>query len=216
MAAGSRDHPPMLATGRYTQWQSCFMRYVDMKPNAKKEAIHLILTGIGDNIYSTVDACKITQDMWVAIERLQQGESISKQDVMTSLFWEFGRFTSRDGELVKSYYSRFYKMMNEMTSQFGNQRTVTINGARETVGSQVVQQTGIQCFNCKEFRHFANECRKLKREKDYTYHKEKMLLCKQAEKGVPLQVEQVDWLEDTDEEIDEQELEAHYNFMAKI
>ncbi|GKG64411.1 hypothetical protein Tco_0659514, partial [Tanacetum coccineum] len=29
--------------------------------------------------------------------------------------------------------------------------------------------------------------------------------------GVPLQAEQVDWLEDTDEEIDEQELEAHYS-----
>ncbi|GKG00455.1 hypothetical protein Tco_0302145 [Tanacetum coccineum] len=40
--------------------------------------------------------------------------------------------------------------------------------------------------------------------------------CKQAEKGVQLQVEQSDWLEDTDEEIDEQELEAHYSYMAKI
>ncbi|GKB07958.1 integrase, catalytic region, zinc finger, CCHC-type containing protein, partial [Tanacetum coccineum] len=28
--------------------------------------------------------------------------------------------------------------------------------------------------------------------------------------------EQADWLEDTDEEIDEQELEAHYSYMAKI
>ncbi|GJZ15098.1 hypothetical protein Tco_0550775 [Tanacetum coccineum] len=43
-----------------------------------------------------------------------------------------------------------------------------------------------------------------------------MLMCKQVEKGVPLQAEQSDWLADTDEEIDEQELEAHYNFMAKI
>ncbi|GKF61647.1 hypothetical protein Tco_0181701 [Tanacetum coccineum] len=49
-----------------------------------------------------------------------------------------------------------------------------------------------------------------------TDHKEKMLLCKQAEKGVQLQAEQSDWLADTDEEIDEQELEAHYNYMAKI
>ncbi|GKD31596.1 hypothetical protein Tco_1242374, partial [Tanacetum coccineum] len=57
---------------------------------------------------------------------------------------------------------------------------------------------------------------KPKRVKDYTYHKEKMLLCKQVEKGVPLQAEQADWLEDTDEEIDEQELEAHYSYMAKI
>ncbi|GJV02015.1 retrovirus-related pol polyprotein from transposon TNT 1-94 [Tanacetum coccineum] len=108
-----------------------------------------------------------------------------------------------------------YKNDNQ-TGQFGNQRTVTVAGARETVGSQVVQQTGIQCFNCKEFGHFAKECRKPKRVKDYTYHKEKMLLCKQAEKGVPLQAEQADWLEDTDEEIDEQELEAHYSYMAKI
>ncbi|GJW83282.1 hypothetical protein Tco_0156427 [Tanacetum coccineum] len=35
------------------------------------------------------------------------------------------------------------------------------------------------------------------------------------EKGVPLQAEQSDWLVDTDEEIDEQELEAHYSFMRQ-
>nr|GFB13464.1 hypothetical protein [Tanacetum cinerariifolium] len=52
--------------------------------------------------------------------------------------------------------------------------------------------------------------------KDSVHHKEKMSLCKQAEKCVPLQAEQYDWLKDTDEEIDEQELEAHYSYMAKI
>nr|GEV04336.1 hypothetical protein [Tanacetum cinerariifolium] len=43
-----------------------------------------------------------------------------------------------------------------------------------------------------------------------------MLLCKQAEKGVLLQAEQYDCLADTDEEIDEQKLEAHYSYMEKI
>nr|GEU76733.1 hypothetical protein [Tanacetum cinerariifolium] len=112
MAAGLRDRPPMLATGRYPQWRSRFLRYIDTRPNgdalrkcvlsspykpttvvvqvvattddspsipehttietpmnmspankahfeSEKEAIHLILTGIGDEIYSTVDACQI-------------------------------------------------------------------------------------------------------------------------------------------------------------
>ncbi|GJY34672.1 retrovirus-related pol polyprotein from transposon TNT 1-94 [Tanacetum coccineum] len=364
MAAGSRDRPPMLAPGRYSQWQSRFLRCIDTRPNgdalrkcllegpyqpttvtipavpaiAEKEAIHLLLTGIGDDIYSTVDACKTTYEIWIDIERLQQGESLNIQDVKTNLFWEFGKFTSHDGESMESYYFRFYKMMNEMIrnnldscydevnvneihaeridknanplalvasaqqypdsyyqapkshkliaqpskqssftrssahTKFKGKEIVkpitppsvsayeedsdpeqawrdkdmqknlaliakyfkkiykpTNNNLRTSSNSrnknvdttdnqtgQVVQQSRIQCFNCKESGLFAKECRKAKRVKDYTYHKEKMLLCKQAEKGIPLQAEQYDWLVDTDEEIDEQELEAHYSYMAKI
>nr|GEW33687.1 hypothetical protein [Tanacetum cinerariifolium] len=95
-----------------------------------------------------------------------------------------------------------YKNKNQ-SGQFGNQRTMNVAGARENVGSPVVQQSRIQCFNYKEFGHFAKECRKPKMVKDSVYHKEKMLLCKQAEKGVPFQAEQYDWLADTDEEIDD-------------
>nr|GEX82649.1 hypothetical protein [Tanacetum cinerariifolium] len=337
--AGSRDRPPMLATGRYPQWRSRFLRYIDTRPNgdalrkcilsgpykpttvlvqavavavtddslvipehttvktpinmspankahfeAKKEAIHLILTGIGDEIYSTVDACQTAQEMWEAIERLQQGESLNIQDVKTNLFLEFALVATaqanqdpyyqtskshksyvpsskpsiptkshtttrykgkeiakpiippsesaseedndpeqakRDKDMQKNlaliakYFKKIYKPTNNnlrtslnlrnknvdttpwykndnQSGQFGNQRTVNVAGARE------------------------NECRKPKRVKDSAYHKEKMLLCKQAEKGVSFQVEQYDWLADTDEEIDEQELEAHYSYMEKI
>nr|GFC17530.1 hypothetical protein [Tanacetum cinerariifolium] len=91
-----------------------------------------------------------------------------------------------------------------------------VAGARENIGSPIVQQSGIHCFNCKEFGNFAKECKKPKRVKDSAYHKEKMLLCKQAKQGVPLKAEQYDWLVDTDKEIGEQELEAHYRYIAKI
>nr|GFA30203.1 hypothetical protein [Tanacetum cinerariifolium] len=105
---------------------------------------------------------------------------------------------------------------DDHSGQFRTQRTVNVVAARENVGSKVVQQSGIQCFNCREYGHFAKECRKPKKVKDSAYHKEKMLLCKQAKQGVPLQAEQYDWLANTDEEVDEQELEAHYSYMAKI
>nr|GEU74574.1 hypothetical protein [Tanacetum cinerariifolium] len=76
MEAGGEDRPPMLAPG------------------------------IDNDIYSTVDACPNACEMWKAIERLKQGESINVQDLKTNLYWEFRKFTSRDGESLESYYSR--------------------------------------------------------------------------------------------------------------
>nr|GFA52564.1 hypothetical protein [Tanacetum cinerariifolium] len=75
---------------------------------------------------------------------------------------------------------------------YESQRIGHIAGARETVGTTVVQKSKIQCYNCKEFRHVARECQKPKRVKDAAYHREKMLLCKQEEAGIQLNAEQVD------------------------
>nr|GFC55428.1 hypothetical protein [Tanacetum cinerariifolium] len=61
------------------------------------------------------------------------------------------------------------------------------------------------------------ECQKPKRAKDAAYHREKMLLCKQEEAGIQLNAEQADWRDDTDDdELDNQELEAHYMYMAQL
>ncbi|GKB32065.1 hypothetical protein Tco_0871466, partial [Tanacetum coccineum] len=71
---------------------------------SEKEAIFLLLTGIEDDIYSTVDACKTANEMRIAIERLQQ-----------------------DGESMESYYSRFYKLMNELTRNNLQVTTMQVN-----------------------------------------------------------------------------------------
>ncbi|GKC53310.1 retrovirus-related pol polyprotein from transposon TNT 1-94 [Tanacetum coccineum] len=220
---------------------------------SEKEAIRLLLTGIGGEIYSTVDACKTAHDMWIAIERLQQGEYLNIQDVKTNLFWEFGRFTSHDGETMKSYYSRFYKMMNEMIRNNLTVATMQVNvqflmarifmafkEVNEIHAERIAKNTNPLALIAatqqysdpyyqapKSYKSYAPPSKqsfstrshaytkykrvqwgdrprgkwKPKRVKDYSYHKEKMLLCKQAEKGVPLQAEQADWLEDMDEEM---------------
>nr|GEW18924.1 hypothetical protein [Tanacetum cinerariifolium] len=196
---------------------------------AEKEVIHLILTGIGDKIYSTIDACQTAQEMWEAIKRLQQGESLNIQDVKTNLFWEFvnvqflqqlklewSRFVTivkQQHKLDEVSYHKLFDILkqyqnevNELRAKrltrnanplalvataqanqdpyYQTSRTVNVAGTRENVGSLVVQQSGIQCFNCKEFRHFAKEFRKPKWVKDSVYHKEKMMLCKQAEQDL--------------------------------
>ncbi|GJW69950.1 retrovirus-related pol polyprotein from transposon TNT 1-94 [Tanacetum coccineum] len=364
MEAGSKDRPPMLAPGDYVQWKSRIKRYIDTK-----------LTVNSSTIVSKIHHTRINwlrkqfQLLKKAIERLKQGESINVQDLETNLYWEFGKFTSRDGESLESYYSRFYKMMNELvrnqchvtnhqvnvqfllqlqpewqrfvtlvkqsqelktvsyhklydilkqhqnevneiraerlartanplalvaqqqpvyhhqnhptqntqysstrsqqstrnrgkaivtssaptydpepatvtedeemskekeidklmalislsfkkiykptnnnlrtssnTSRanqdnsprinrgtgYDNQRAVNVAGARENVGTPVVQKSGIQCYNCKEYGHVSRECQKPKRVKDAAYHKEKMLLCKQEEAGVQLNAEQAE------------------------
>ncbi|GJX69661.1 retrovirus-related pol polyprotein from transposon TNT 1-94 [Tanacetum coccineum] len=284
IAAGSKDRLPMLATGRFARWRSRFLQYLDTKPNgdalrkcilegpykpttvvAKKEAIFMLLTGIGDEIYLTVDACQTANEMWIAIERLQQATlaRMVKQRLLVATaqthqdpYYQTSKShksytpTSKASLPTRSHATTRHKGKEiakpitplsesasdedsdpeqaqkdkEITSsntinknvdttprykndnQNGNQRAVNVTGARDTVGGQVVQQSGIQCFNCKEFGYFTMECRKSKRVKDSTYHKEKMLLCKQVEKGVQLQAEESDWIVDTDEEIDEQEI----------
>ncbi|GJT13122.1 hypothetical protein Tco_0860164 [Tanacetum coccineum] len=80
----------------------------------------------------------------------------------------------------------------------------------------VVHKSGFSVTKQQGIGHVSRECQKPKRVKDAAYHKEKMLLCKQEEAGVQLNAEQADWKDDTDDESDDQELEAHYMYMAQI
>ncbi|GJQ99658.1 retrotransposon protein, putative, unclassified [Tanacetum coccineum] len=317
MEAGGKDHSPMLAPEETKKW-------ID----AEAEAIHIILTRIDNDIYSTVDACPNAMQMWKVIERLKQCESVNVQDLKKictgnlvisphgmsqelktisyhKLYDILNQHQNEVSEiraeilaqtanplplvaqkqpvhypqpnlthythssstisqaatrnkgkaiansppptydpepkvvandeaslkekeieklmaLILMSFKKIYKPTNnnlrtssntsnmnadntpragkktrydKQTGQYDNQRAVNVVGAMENVGTQVVQQTGIQCFNYKEFGHVARECKKAKRARDSAYHKEKMLLYDEPE---------------------DQELEAHYMYMEKI
>ncbi|GJX00034.1 reverse transcriptase domain-containing protein [Tanacetum coccineum] len=172
-------------------------------------------------------------EMWIAIERPKNRVNrLERTRCKDQSVLDFGEVYFSRWRNPWSRITLVYKLMNDFSSDEDSDpeqvrgikemqknlallqsslgiRTLTVAGDWETAWK-------LQCFNCKGFGHYAKECKKPKRVKDYSYHKEKMMMCKQAEQGVPLQAEQADWLADTDEEIDEQELEAHYSFMAKI
>ncbi|GJX07182.1 hypothetical protein Tco_0195114 [Tanacetum coccineum] len=137
MEAGGKDCPPMLARESTLQiWtektvlvtegssETSTEGYIENYKNVSQdirnqldveaEVVQIILTGIDNDIYSTINACSNACEMWKVIERLKQGESINVKDLETNLYWEFGKFTSRDGASLELYYSRFYKMMDEL------------------------------------------------------------------------------------------------------
>nr|GEY63651.1 ribonuclease H-like domain-containing protein [Tanacetum cinerariifolium] len=309
MAVGSRDRPPMIAAGRYLQWRSGFLRYIDTRPNGDalrkcilsgpyKPTLFLVIfvaatddsPAIPEHITSRfvtivkqqhkldevsyhklfdimkqyqkeinelraerlarnanplelVDTAQANQDPYYQTSKSHKPyEPSSKPSILTRSHTttrykgkeiakpitppsesaseedDDPEQAQRDKDMQKSlaliakYFKKIYKPTNNnlrtssnsrnknvdttprykndnQSGQFGNQRTMNVTGAREN---------------------------KAKKVKDSACHKEKMLLCKQAEKCVPLQAEQYDWLANTDEKLNEQELEAHYSYMAKI
>nr|GEW53142.1 hypothetical protein [Tanacetum cinerariifolium] len=94
MEAGGKDRPPMIAPDKIVPVskgspETTTVRYMETYKN-------------------------VSQDIRNQLNAEAEGESISVQDLETNLYWEFGKFTSQDGESLESYYLRFYKMMNEL------------------------------------------------------------------------------------------------------
>ncbi|GJY17410.1 hypothetical protein Tco_0388901 [Tanacetum coccineum] len=77
--AGGKDRPPMLApvvdgnsettTEGYMKNYNNVSQDIRDQLNAKAEAVQIILTGIDNDIYSTVDSCPNACEMWKSIKR---------------------------------------------------------------------------------------------------------------------------------------------------
>ncbi|GJT88965.1 hypothetical protein Tco_1070682 [Tanacetum coccineum] len=206
-------------------------------------------------------------------ERLKQGESINVQDLETNLYWEFGKFTSRDGESLESYYSRFYKMMNELVrnqchvtnhqvnvqfllqlqpewqrfvtlvKQSQELKTFTIIKTNPTQNNSNIPHPDIAKSTRNRGKAIVTSSAPIyDQEPDTVTEDDEMSKEKEIDKLMALissslqtsgfsvitakeywamyqwklNAEQADWKDDTDDEPDDQELEAHYMYMTQI
>nr|GEZ13366.1 hypothetical protein [Tanacetum cinerariifolium] len=212
MEAGSKDRPPMLAPGNCVQWKSRIKRYIDIKPN--HELIHHCLKNPPYNFTwadtkvpisecspdtrteSKIETYKtILQDIRGQLNVEAEAVQIILTGIDNDIYsivdacsnaCECLVLTSTTTRMAKDNSSR----INRSTG-YENQRISNVAGARETVET--------------------------KKENDAAYHREKMLLCKQEKAEIQVNAEQADWRDDTDDdELEDQELEAHYMYMAKL
>nr|GEZ16295.1 ribonuclease H-like domain-containing protein [Tanacetum cinerariifolium] len=105
-----------------------------------------------------------------------------------------------DTLLESTYQKEIKKVEGEMHE--------ILDTKQKTMGRDLQNSMNVKLCNS------GSDTEKPKRAKDAAYHSEKMLLCKQEEAG--MNADQADWKDDTDDESDDQELEAHYMYMAKI
>nr|GEZ82421.1 ribonuclease H-like domain-containing protein [Tanacetum cinerariifolium] len=78
------------------------------------QAIQTILLGLPKDIYAAVDSYETAQEIWLRVQQMMKGSDIGIQEKKAKLFNECERFTSNDGESIKSYYHHFLKLMNNL------------------------------------------------------------------------------------------------------
>ncbi|GJV00846.1 hypothetical protein Tco_1330116, partial [Tanacetum coccineum] len=132
MEAGRKYHPPMLAPSNYAEKtvtvaegssETTTERYMENyknvsqdicdQLNAKTEAIQIILIGIDNDIYSTVDACPHACEMLKAIERLKQGESINFLLQLQPEWQRFVTLVKQSQELKNVSYYKLYDILKQ-------------------------------------------------------------------------------------------------------
>nr|GEW67620.1 hypothetical protein [Tanacetum cinerariifolium] len=271
MAAGSRDLPLMLATGRHPQWRSRFLRYIDTRPNG--DALRkCILNGPYIPTTVVIQAIATTDDSPVVPEHttLRKYEKLSKGYNKP----EWSRFVTivkQQHKLDEVSYHKLFDILKqyqkEVNELYAERLARNANPLALVATAQANQDPYYQTSKSQKSYTPSSKPLILTRSHTTTRYKGKEIAKsitppsesaseedsdpEQAQgdkdmqknldliakyfkkiykptnnnlrtssnsrnKNVDTTPEQYDWLADTDEEIDEHELEAHYNYIEKI
>ncbi|GJV88958.1 hypothetical protein Tco_1532896 [Tanacetum coccineum] len=105
-------------------------------------------------------------------------------------------------DLISLSFKKIYKPTNNnLRTSSNTSRANQGNTPRINIGTSYDNQRVVNVAGARE---------------NVAYHKEKMLLCKQEEAGFQLNAEQAEWRDDSNDEPEDHELEAHYMYMEQI
>ncbi|GKD89994.1 hypothetical protein Tco_1365501 [Tanacetum coccineum] len=95
------------------------------------DAMNVILLGILNDIYNSIDACKTAQDLCQRVQRLIQGTDLSKQELTLRLLHEFDKFKGMHAESTKNPHEVDYDQLYDYLKQ--NENNVNASRAKRAV-----------------------------------------------------------------------------------
>ncbi|GKB16760.1 hypothetical protein Tco_0850683 [Tanacetum coccineum] len=78
------------------------------------KATNINLQGLPPEVYALVSNHKVIKELWVRIQLLMQGTSLTKQERECKLYDEFDKFAYKKGETLHEFYLRFSLLLNDM------------------------------------------------------------------------------------------------------
>ncbi|GKC23383.1 hypothetical protein Tco_1025533 [Tanacetum coccineum] len=126
LLSGGDNKPPMLEKHLYDSWKSRMELYLMNRPHgrmilASVEKGPLVWPTITVDVsnafhlkFMLVSQHRVAKDIWVKIQLLMQGTSLTKQERECKLYDGFDKFTYKTGESLHEYYLRFTLLLNDM------------------------------------------------------------------------------------------------------
>nr|GFA90322.1 hypothetical protein [Tanacetum cinerariifolium] len=183
--------------------------------DAEKEAIHLLLTRIGDKIYSIVDYARQLMRCGSPLKSYNtyqnevigiHAKKIAKNANPLALVVAAQQYPNTYYQAPKSHKS--YTPPSKQSSSTKSYATTRYKGKEIAKPITPPSETSSNTRN----KNVDTSLRYKNDNHVVQFGNQRTVTIVGARETV----EQADWIEDTDEEVNEQELEAHYMYMAKI
>ncbi|GJS55614.1 hypothetical protein Tco_0628976 [Tanacetum coccineum] len=200
LLSGGDNKPPMLEKHLYASWKNKMKLYMMNRPHGRMiltsvekeaiqadcdiKAINIILQGLPTEIYALVSQHRVAKDLWEKIKLLMQGTSLTKQEpefntkFMNTLPDEWSKFVT-DVKLVKDLHTTNVDQLHAYLEQH-ERHANEVRLMHEREG------------------HMSRQCTKLKRKRDDSWYKEKVLLVQAQAHGQILNEEELAFLANPD------------------
>nr|GEU93042.1 integrase, catalytic region, zinc finger, CCHC-type, peptidase aspartic, catalytic [Tanacetum cinerariifolium] len=163
---------------------------------------NIILQGLPPEVYVLVSNHKSAKELWERIQLLMQGTLLTKHERDCKLYDEFDKFSYKKGETLQ--YDPSVNQQPDFSQpdsglivpMFQKAAGTSITYTSRASGNNSRKQRTVICYNCKGEDHMSKQCTKLKRKRDESWFKDKVLLIEAQANGQILDEEELAFLAD--------------------